>query len=43
MLIVYRIMVWVNEEEEEENTKSSANRKILFVVLDMSSKFTYKQ
>ncbi|KAL1226086.1 Sulfate transporter 2.1 [Cardamine amara subsp. amara] len=32
-----RIMRWVNEEEEEENTKSNASRKILFVILDMSN------
>ncbi|CAD5331299.1 unnamed protein product [Arabidopsis thaliana] len=32
-----RIMGWVDEEEEEENTKSNAKRKILFVVLDMSN------
>ncbi|KAL1209054.1 Sulfate transporter 2.1 [Cardamine amara subsp. amara] len=30
-------MGWVNEEEEEENTKSNASRKILFVILDMSN------
>ncbi|XP_010491674.1 PREDICTED: sulfate transporter 2.1 isoform X3 [Camelina sativa] len=32
-----RIMGCVNEEEEEENIKSNAKRKILFVVLDMSN------
>ncbi|CAH2073292.1 unnamed protein product [Thlaspi arvense] len=33
-----RIREWINEEEEDdENTKSNAKRKILFVVLDMSN------
>lgn len=32
-----RIMRWINEEEEDENTKSNDERKILFVVLDMSN------
>lgn len=41
-MLAYRIMKWINEEEEDdENTKSNAKRKILFVVLDMSSKWTY--
>ncbi|WZZ91715.1 hypothetical protein YC2023_120294 [Brassica napus] len=35
-----RIMRWINEEEEDENTMSNDERKILFVVLDMSSKWT---
>lgn len=33
-------MRWINEEEEDENTMSNDERKILFVVLDMSSKWT---
>ncbi|XP_013615520.1 PREDICTED: sulfate transporter 2.1-like [Brassica oleracea var. oleracea] len=32
-----RIMRWINEEEEDENTMSNDERKILFVVLDMSN------
>uniref|UniRef100_A0A1J3JR57 Sulfate transporter 2.1 n=1 Tax=Noccaea caerulescens TaxID=107243 RepID=A0A1J3JR57_NOCCA len=37
-LIEERIMKWINEEEEDdESTKSNAKRKILFVVLDMSN------
>jgi len=36
-------MGWVDEEEEEENTKSNAKRKILFVVLDKSSKWNHMQ
>ncbi|KAJ0233939.1 Sulfate transporter 2.1 [Hirschfeldia incana] len=33
-----RIMMWINEEEEDDgNTKSNAKKNILFVVLDMSN------
>lgn len=38
-MLTYRIVGWINEEEEDDgNTKTNAKKNILFVVLDMSSK-----